>query len=350
MLYSKSVIAVPPGATIREQLEDRGMSQKEFSQRMGMTEKHISRLINGKVDLTHEVALKLESVLGLPASFWNNLEAIYKENIVRAKAEQALEQDMAMAKHFPYAKMAGLGWVKATNRAEEKVECLRAYFEVASLNLLDELRVPGIACRQVGKNAKSDYVLAAWAQKARLEARKIKVAPININRLNENISAIRALTEKPPAEFCDELRKLLSDCGIAIVFLPHIGGSFLHGASFVDGNHIVVGLTVRGRDADRFWFSLFHELCHIIEGHIFNLDETTEEQERTADQFSRDILIPPYEYERFIYSGKRTDRDIISFARSIGIDPGIVLGRLQKENIVPYSYYRELKTQYQISH
>ena len=83
MLHSKSVIAVPPGATIREQLEIRGMSQREFAQRMGLTENHISRLINGKVELTPDVALRLESVLGAPASFWNNLEAIYREQIAR---------------------------------------------------------------------------------------------------------------------------------------------------------------------------------------------------------------------------------------------------------------------------
>ena len=80
---SRSYIATPPGATIKEQLEDRGMSQKEFASRMGMSEKHISHLINGDVQLTHEVAYKLEMVLGLPARFWNNLESIYREKIAK---------------------------------------------------------------------------------------------------------------------------------------------------------------------------------------------------------------------------------------------------------------------------
>ena len=74
-------IAIPPGATIREQLENRGIPQKEFALRMGMSEKHISSLINGKVELTPEVALRLESVLGLPARFWNNMESVYREQL-----------------------------------------------------------------------------------------------------------------------------------------------------------------------------------------------------------------------------------------------------------------------------
>ena len=78
MVRSRSYIATPPGATIREQLKDRGMSQKEFAFRMDMSEKHISKLINGDVLLTPDVAVRLETVLGVPARFWSNLEAIYR--------------------------------------------------------------------------------------------------------------------------------------------------------------------------------------------------------------------------------------------------------------------------------
>ena len=70
MVKSHSFIATPPGATIKEQLLDRGLSQKEFAVRMGMSEKHISKLINGEVQLTPDVAVRLEMVLGVPAKFW----------------------------------------------------------------------------------------------------------------------------------------------------------------------------------------------------------------------------------------------------------------------------------------
>ena len=51
-LKSENYIAVPPGATIKEQLDDRGLTQKEFALRMELSEKHISKLINGQVALT----------------------------------------------------------------------------------------------------------------------------------------------------------------------------------------------------------------------------------------------------------------------------------------------------------
>ena len=73
MVKSRSYIATPPGATIKEQLNDRGMSQKEFAARMDMSEKHISRLINGDVQLTPETAVRLEMVLGMKLYIEKNL-------------------------------------------------------------------------------------------------------------------------------------------------------------------------------------------------------------------------------------------------------------------------------------
>lgn len=88
MLESKRYIATPPGAAIKEQLDDRGMTQMEFAKQMGISEKPISKLINGEVHLTPEMAEKLELVLGVPASFWNKLEAIYQEKLAKAKNEK----------------------------------------------------------------------------------------------------------------------------------------------------------------------------------------------------------------------------------------------------------------------
>lgn len=86
-----------------------------------MSEKHISRLINGEVALTPETALKLEMVLEIPAKFWNNLEAIYREKIVKAEDENAKDADAEIARNVPYSEMAKLGWVPETRKVNEKV-------------------------------------------------------------------------------------------------------------------------------------------------------------------------------------------------------------------------------------
>ena len=82
--------------------------------------------------------------------------------------------------------------------------------------------------------------------------------------------------------------------------LPHLKGSFLQGASFIDGNKIVVGLIARGKDADKFWFSFFHELAHIVLGHVGQMDGTTDQDETEADAWSSDTLISKEDFDDFV--------------------------------------------------
>ncbi len=349
MIRSKSTIATPPGATIKEQLVDRGMSQKEFASRMEMSEKHISKLINGEVQLTPDVAMRLEMVLGVPAHFWSNLESIYREKIAKVQAENDMADDLEILKKIPYNEMAKNHWVEPTTKKEECVFNLRKFFEVVRLGILRDPLIPNIAYRKTGTGVKSDYALIAWAQKAKLEARSIPTSAINIDKLKTLFPAIRKMTSENPSKFCPVLCKELADCGIALVFLPHIGGSFLHGATFYDGSKIVVGMTVRGKDADRFWFSLFHEFGHIVYGHMANQDGTTEEDERNADSFARNALIPDEAFQQFVLEERFDKLSIIEFAKMIGIDAGIVVGRLQKERYIPFSWHGDLKTKYELT-
>ena len=349
MLRSHSYIAMPPGATIKEQLNDRGMNQKEFAARMDMSEKHISKLINGEVQLTPETAIRLEIVLGVPAKFWNNLEAIYREKIIKAKAENSLDADMELAKRFPYSEMAKYGWIPRTRESKEKVINLRKYFEVVELSLLESDQITRIACRRLAITEKSDLALLAWAQEAKIKAREIKTAPINIKRLISSMPEIRKMTVLKPKEFSPKIRKCLADCGIALVFLPHLNGSFLQGASFVDGNKIVVGLTARGRDADKFWFSLFHELAHIALGHVGQPAGTSEDDEKAADKWSGNILIPYDEFESFRMDRDYSEMRVLQFAKALGIAPGIIVGRMQSEGMIKYSMLNNLKEKYDIA-
>ena len=209
MVRSRSYIATPPGATIKEQLNDRNMSQKEFAARMDMSEKHISRLINGDVQLTPETSVKLEMDLGIPAKFWNNLEAIYREKIIKAEAENAMDADVEIAKQFPYSEMAKFGWVPETREAKEKVINLRRYFEVVELSLLENTQITRIACRRLAITEKSDLALMAWVQEAKIRARSIQTAPIDINGLNSAMPKLRKMTALNPKEFCPKIKKCI---------------------------------------------------------------------------------------------------------------------------------------------
>ena len=345
-MESRTFIAVPPGATIKEQLRDRGMTQKEFSARMDLSQKHVSKLINGEVQLTPDTAYKLELVLGVPASFWNNLEARYREQLAKVSAENQMDEDIELSKSFPYREMMKLGWLPETRKAVERVTHLRKFFEVVNLGLVGEGLVPCVAYRRKANGP--DSALWAWAQKARVEAREIEVGSINIARLEKALPEIRSMTTRDPSEFCPELVRLLSECGVALVFLPFLPGTGVHGASFYDGRKIVCAMTVRGKDADRFWFSLFHELGHIACGHLSTSQGTTEAQEREADEFARNWLISLEDIERFEAEGRCTKQSVLRFSQEVGILPGIVVGRLQSDHRLRHDQFNDLKSKYEL--
>lgn len=348
MMNSRTYIAVPPGASIKEQLLERGMTQKEFAIRMDMSEKHISKLINGEVNLTMDVARRLEMILGIPATFWCNLEAIYRETLVKVAEENEMDADIEYSKNFPYSEMVKNKWIEDAKKPNEKVTNLRKFFEVSKLTLIDNSYILGIACRRLSETEKGDYALIAMAQEAKKEARKKSVEPINVKKLIRSIPEIRALTTTKPQFFCQRLEQILSECGIAIVFLPGIKGSFLHGATFFDCKKIVIGMTVRGKDADRFWFSLFHEIAHIVNGHINKSEGLSSDDEKDADIYATNTLINPDDFNSFTRN-KIDYENIVRFSELQGIAPGIVVGRLQKEGYLRYNQYNNLKEKYVIS-
>ena len=349
MNYSHTYIAIPPGETIKEQLSFRSMSQKEFAMRMGLTEKHVTNLLKGRVQLTSNVAMRLESVLGAPAIFWENLEALYREALIKVEEENQMEADTEIAKNLPCSDMVKHGWIPHSKNPYEKVINLRKFFEVSTLQLINDPAINHIACRRFSSGDKSDYALLAWAQKAKLEARNYETKSINISGLKKVVPKIRALSILSPDDFCPKLTKLFSNNGVALIFLPHIKSSALHGASFYDGKKIVVGLTVRGKYADKFWFSLFHEIAHIIYGHIGQANGTSIEDEKKADSFASEILIPPKELNQFIQNGNYNAKTLGQFAERIGIDVGILVGRLQHEGIINYNQFNKLRKMYNLS-
>lgn len=285
-----NTIAVPPGETIREQLSDRKMSQKEFAARMNMSEKHISRLINGEVHLTQETAIRLEMVLGIPARFWNNLEALYREDIVRVEAENAAEPDLAAAEKFPYDEMAELGWVTETESSMERVFNLRKFFEVAELSLLANDQITRIACRRLTVTEKSDMLVLAWAQEARHLGRMMAADPVNIKGLPEALPKIIKIIRSGHTDTVKKIRTILSKYGIALVLLSQLNGSMLCGVSFSDGDKLIIGLSEKeADDREKLAFSLFHELAHIVLGHTEKASVDPQD-EKEADKWAKDNL------------------------------------------------------------
>ena len=338
---SKSYIAVPPGESIREQLDMRYMSQKEFALRMSMSEKHVSNLLNGKVSLTNEVANRLERVLGVPARFWNRLETLYREDLRKVEAENLADKEINFIDSFPYKDMVKAHMVKKASNHVEKHVNLCQFFEVANLSVLDDTRVLPIACRQLGDTDKAMRAKLVVAQYAKLQARNISVNTYKKDIIDKALHRLKQYTKYESFDFFEEIQTLLARYGIALVLMPHIPGSFLQGLSFIDesSKKIVVGITLRQKRADVFWFTLYHELVHVMEGHLHRVEGLYSDDESIADTVAGNWLIDSEAYHAFVNQSKLSIREIQEFADAQEIGISLVIGRLQKDNIIGYNQF-----------
>lgn len=71
-------MAVYPGMMIKPELEERGISQKEFAKMLGTQPSHLSEVLNGKRALTTELAVKIEKAIGLPAKILLSAQTQYE--------------------------------------------------------------------------------------------------------------------------------------------------------------------------------------------------------------------------------------------------------------------------------
>ncbi|KGK86723.1 hypothetical protein DP73_15840 [Desulfosporosinus sp. HMP52] len=345
-------LAIPPGETLEEQLQQIGMTQVEFSKRTGLTTKHINEIINGKASITPETALRFESVLGIPASFWNNLEANYQETKARIEAEQQLQSEIELARSISYAEMAKLEWVPKTSDWKEKVFNLRNFFGVAALEYIPNV-IP-VAFRKSEIKDASALSLAAWLRKGELISQIIKTKPFNKDLLKESIPGIRELSVKSPREFLPLIKDLLANCGVAFVLVPHLKKTYAHGATkWLAPDKVMIVLSIRGSFSDIFWFSLFHEIAHVLLhnkkqvfiAHNNRAHDELETIEDEADNFASHNLINQRSYQSFLQNSL-SEGSIRNLADELKIHPGIIVGRLQHDKIIRYDQYTHLRARY----
>ncbi|MCL1480501.1 HigA family addiction module antitoxin [Marinobacter sp. M3C] len=343
-----SDLAIPPGEYLEEVLEEVGISQAELARRMGRPPQAINEILKGDKAITPETALQLEQVVGVPAYFWSNLEASYRLAIAKEVDEKKAQVEVEVVSSYPYLELSKLGLVEKTRNKISKVKELRKLFGVSSLFNIGEVKEYSPAFRQVEKDSTSSEALAAWLRAGHIIASGKKTQDFDAERLKECLFDIKGLTfETDPNVLIDNLGNVLSDCGIALVLIPHFPKTYTTGATFwVEKKKAVIMMSLRGSWSDIFWFSLMHEIAHILlhDKRATFLengkgDHQYRKQEEEADFFAQKTLIPSKDYKGFVAVGDFTANSIEKFANNIGIFPGVVTGRLQFDSLLPHTVH-----------
>jgi len=333
----------PPGDTILDFLEERGWKQNEFAERIGFTTKHVSHLINGKSALTEDAAIRLERVLGSTARFWMSRETQYREALARENSLEALEADVGWLKELPVANMVKFGWVNKHSKKVEQVSELLKFFGVASVDAWrTQYAEPLAAFRASDKQPKTPGAVAAWLRQGERQVNEMVTTSFNKKAFRLALDELRSLTqETDPKVFMPTIVETCSGAGVAVVFESVPTGCPASGATkWIGSDKAMLMLSFRYKTNDHFWFSFFHEAAHLLlHGKKMLFIETKvldNEQEDEANDFARNILIPKQDAEQLTMLNFSASA-VRSFAKSVGVEPGIVVGRMQHEEILPWA-------------
>ncbi|NQT25128.1 HigA family addiction module antidote protein [candidate division KSB1 bacterium] len=352
-----SDLAIPPGEYLAEVISELGMTKNELAQRMNRPAPKLSAIFTGDKAITPDTALQLEMVVGVPAHIWTGLEAEYRLTLARNQETfqvQRLQDERKLVTRYNYSELVKLGLVAMKTKPIEKVRELQHFFGVTSLENIASLKRYQVAFRQ-GAGKRLPEATSAWLRIGELQGQKSESASFKKEVLESVLQPLRSMTRLSPEIFVPQLRQTLLDAGVVLVLSPHLPKTYLHGSTFWLGqNKAVLMLTIRGRWADIFWFSFFHELGHLLlhgkqmvflEGDIHG--DELEKFEIEANKFAADILIPPKDYDTFTKTKSFYKQDIDIFARRLDIDPGIVVGRLQHDGLLEPSWQNCLRSRYE---
>lgn len=354
-----------PGESVLDLAEERGWTQGELAQRLGYSEKHISQLINGKVPITVDAAQRLERVLGSSMDFWLKLEANYQKHKARLEATERHACWISWLDELPVKELMSSGAIAkaridAKNKPSIVESCLR-FFGVASP---EEWRGHyggmQVAFRR-SRDEQSDVgAISAWLRLGEQVAEKLDGPKYDKARFENALSEIRGLTCTAPEFFEPRMRELLRDAGVLLALVPAIPRAHVSGvARWLNPTRPLIQLSLYGKTNDKFWFTFFHEAAHILlhadskeaKKSIFlddpNANHSPDPREQEANQWAGNVLIPQA-YSRALGT-LRTKEAVRAFATSIGIHPGIVVGRLQHDHIIDPSWMNDLKLSFRFT-
>ena len=340
-----------PGVYIKETLEAMEMTAREFSARTGISERTLSAIINGNGDITFDIAYKLSLYFDNSVNYWTNLQNQYNLYTYEIEKEKELEEEWNLIKGVKKYLLESNYISDEDGKTEIICKC-RQVVGVNSLLLLK--KEDSFVClkEQHTKNEADCFFQNFWIALALNEARKKDVNPFSKSLLISSLTEIRNMTIQNPTVFYLKLQKIFDNCGISFVLLPYLSKSNIYGATkWFSKDNVMLAISNRGEKADLFWFTLFHEISHVLMEHrretLINMKGSEDEE---ADRMASEMLIPQKEWDKFTSCKIYTKESINEFAKEIGIHPCIVLGRLHKEKKVPYDRFNKIfNLQYQIT-
>ena len=355
--------ASAPGETVGDLLRERNMSIQDFAKSLEMGQVEANALLSGHAPLTDSVAQRLGRCFGGSESFWKNRELQY-----RADQERVRRSEQDWLDNMPVPDMIRFGWIEPLSERGERLQACHKFFGVPDVSEWNARYRPLLESASFRISPAFDARMAsvaAWLRQGEIEAQVINCQSWDPERFEFHLGRARALTrDKDPHRFVPQLQSICADAGVAVVVVRAPDKCPTSGATwFSSAEKAILQLSFRFLTDDHFWFTFFHEAGHLLlhtekmsrspafeQGFRWILEDLDSENSATieveANEFAYHTLIPE-ETEHSLINLRPGRREVMRYARQIGVSPGIVVGQLQHAGRLRHNQLNSLKRRYE---
>lgn len=337
-----------PGYFIREQMEYRNWTQEDLSEVLGITPKHLNKILQDKQALTIEMAKVLAEVFETSPQYWLNLDANYRLWLETEKSEKVIQAEIKakIYERMPVRDMINKGWLPNFSDFNALYQAVLSFWGGSDIDFteLDRRTAPLLAHKSESFNQYNAAYAYTWYHKAMQTAGKYKVAPYNAEALTDLYNHLNEYT------ILDNGYNLfiqkLNEAGVIFFVLPHLQKTYLDGAAFFSGENPVIVYTARYKRIDNFWFTVAHEICHILK-HLdtpdtFFIDNFNDEERNDLEKEANQQASAQLKHnEIFAYLTPNlnylTHKAITDCSQHVGVHPAVIIGKLAHEKKISYA-------------
>lgn len=346
-----------PGTFIDEELDARGWAQADLAYILGMDVSQLNKLIKGTTAITPDTAVALGDAFDMPAEFFMNLQKMYDLRKAR-KADPGVKTRASWLAVFPVREMIKRGWIEDAEPALLDLQMLR-FFERNRVEDIPFVSNAPILAHVAKKTAydRTTPVQYAWLHRVRKIAEGMDAPLYSESALRESLPAIRAhMLDK---DDLIHIPTILRKCGVRFVLVEALPGSKIDGVCVWIDQQPVIGMTLRLDRHDNFCFVLRHEIEHVLRGDgreesftpvdefgaDYEASEGLPECEVQANAAAGEFCVPRGLLTSFIArkSPFISERDVLSFAARVEINPAVVVGQIQNKT-KKFGWFRKYQT------
>ncbi|GAD85363.1 HigA family addiction module antidote protein [Nocardia asteroides NBRC 15531] len=338
--------AFPAGEYLRDEIEARGWTISEFAQILGRPPQAVSEILNGHKEITPETALEIAAATGTEAATWLRLQNTYRLWKLARTADPtrttAVSRRARLAQLVPMPELRQRGIIPAGASLDDEEAAVCDLLQISDIT---EPPAFEFAARRSDESAPISPAQLAWIACVQREAGRSEPDLPPLGDLSALAAATVRLTREPSK--IAVLPDMFAQNGIRLLYVKAFNSGKIDGGAYLDKAGLpVIGLSGRIQRIDSVVFTLLHELAHVALGHLDNgirvdsdvCSATEDETERAADRLATRWALP----EKIALSAPISKRAVLQRATALEVHPGLIVGRLQYQRILPWTHLRDL--------